>query len=223
MGTAGGWMVVDGGSGRPVGLARAPTPAGALATLAEAAWPLAFRNGAERAELASAFGERGPAVAGLLAGMAEAAWFSRAGAGPDAGERGALDLLASSLGGGRPGWLPSWAEAGRVLGRLAPAAVEAADGLRRSARRAALQAGMDEELEGALRVCALVVTARTTPHREADEAVRLAASGAAVFWLSGLVAATVAGVPGGPLEAAGHLLLAGRWPIGADGTTWWAL
>jgi hypothetical protein len=218
-------MVVDGRTGQAMSDGSASNPARALATLAQPGWPLRLRNDGHdgEAEVASAFGPAGKAVSVLLERMASARWFSRCGRTPASVEQRALNELAMSFGPRQVGWLPNWAAASRVVERLDPRPIQKAHDMRLTAQQTALRIGLGEELEAALRVCGLIVDQRTTPTRDTADGIGTKASGAATFWLTGLVAATVAGVDAAPLEAAGQLLLWGRWPLGADGSAWWAL
>lgn len=216
-------MVIDGRTGQAVSARSASNPARALATLVEPAWPLRLRTDGREAEVATAFGPAGKNVVTLLERMASARWFSRCGRSPASVEQRALNELAMSFGPRQVRWLQSWAAASQVIQRLDPRPIQKAHDLRLSAQQAALRIGLGEELEAALRVCGLIVDQRTTPTRDTPDGIGMKASGAATFWLTGLVAATVAGVDAAPLEAAGQLLLWGRWPLGADGDAWWAL
>jgi len=219
------WMVIDGRTGEAVSEGSASNPARALATLSHPAWPLRLRTDGEdgESEVASAFGPAGKAVAVLLERMASARWFSRCGRTPASVEQRALNELAMSFGPRHVGWLSSWSSASAVVAQLDPRPIQKAHDLRLSAQQTALRIGLGEELEAALRVCALIVDQRTTPTRDTADGIGMKASGAATFWLTGLIAATVAGVDAAPLEAACQLLLWGRWPLGADGDAWWAL
>jgi hypothetical protein len=215
--------VVDGRTGDAVSTSSASNPARALATLVEPAWPVRLRTEGRDAEVATAFGPAGASVVVLLDRMASTHWFSRCGRSPAQVEQRALHEMAMAFSPRQVGWLPSWAEARSLVHRLDPRPIQKAHGLRLAAQQAALRAGLGDELEAALRICGLIVDQRTRPTRDTPDRIGMKASGAAVFWLSGLVAATVAGVEAGPLEAAGQLLLWGRWPLGADGDAWWAL
>jgi hypothetical protein len=218
-----GWMMVDGSTGQAVSAGSASNSARALATLVEPAWPVRLRTQGRDAEVATAFGPSGATVAALLDQMASTRWFSRCGRSPAPVEQRALNEVAMAFSPRQVGWLPSWEAASSLVDRLDPRPIRKAHDLRLAAQRAALRAGLGEELEAALRICGLIVDQRTTPTRDTADRIGMKASGAAVFWLTGLVAATVAGVDAGPLEAAGQLLLWGRWPLGADGDAWWAL
>jgi hypothetical protein len=215
--------MVNGRSGQAMSAGSATKSERALATLVDPAWPPRLRTGGRDAEVRTAFGPSGVSVAALLDRVGSARWFSRCGRSPAPVEQRALNEVAMAFSPRQVGWLPSWAAASSLVERLDPRPIQKAHDLRLAAQHAALRAGLHQELEAALHICGLIVDQRTTPTRDTADGIGMKASGAAIFWLTGLVAATVADVDAGPLEAAGQLLLWGRWPLGADGDAWWAL